>query len=281
MFKKIIALLMVLVICSGTITAFGNSNISLVTENIIEDGITKTIQYFDKIKIVSWEEENKLIVEQYDADGILVETSIGDRQSKEIVIKNSTGSYTINANDALRIISEEDIPIPYSFKKIATIKASNILTSTRKTMNLFEEIETAKNTTYEVTKYNGRLATFITSVGIGIGVSALVAGNIIGAIVSAGLGIISGEVINITSSVTLSCKAYAYNYYGQDSISGDKSTTYNKSGYKYVINDDYHVAFKDKVYYDGLLYNMIDSDTNYKLTVMLVRNLYGVDFDIY
>ena len=282
MLKKIISLLMVFVMCSGNITIFANSNISLVAETIVEDEFIKTVQYFGEIKIISWEDEDELIIEQYNSDETLVETNIGNKKSKDIVVENYLDEpCTINANDILNIVREEDLPTFYSStKKVATIKAANILTNTRKTMNLFEEIKSAKNTTYKVSKYNGTLSNFITAVAIGIGVSAAIAGNIVGAFVSAGLGTITGKIIDFTSSTTLSCKKYPYSYYGQDSVSGAESSNY-ESGYKYVINDDEYASLKNNVYYGGLIYNVIDSDTDYKISVMLVRNLYGVDFDVY
>lgn len=281
MFKKIIALILTIVICFGTVTAFANSDISFETETIEEDGVTKTVIYFGEIKIVSWEKNDELIVEQYDADGTWVETNVGNRISKEITVYSPEESYTTYAENVIGIINEEDLPAVYSFNKVASIKAINSLTGMRKTMDLYEELGSAKNTTYKVSKYNGTLANFISAVAIGIGISSLVAGKVVSAMVEAGLGIISGKIIDFTSSVTLSCKAYPYNYYGKDSSSGDKSDTYKSAGHKYVINDDDHIAFKNKVYYDGLVYDKINSTVDYNLGVMIVRNLYGIDFDIY
>lgn len=281
MFKKIIALLLVCAMSSGTITSFAASNNSLETETIVKDGIEKTIQYFDEIKIVYWENEDELIVEQYDLDGILVETNIGNKESKEILVENSEGSYAMNANDVLSIISEEDLPVTYSFSKVGSVQATNLITSTRKTMNLFEQQGSAKNTTYKVSKYNGTLSNFITAVSIGIGVGLGVSGLIAQAFASAGLGVIAGKIIDITSTVTLSCKAYAYDYYGIDSISGAQSSTYSKAGNKYIINDDNNVAFKNKTYYDGLVYNKLGSGEDHRLSTLLVGNLYGVDYEVY
>lgn len=281
MIKKIMALMLTVVMCSGTFTAFAKSENLYSLDSIEDNGITKYIQYFGDIKIVSWENDEEIVVEQYDSDGILVETSIGNKETNEIINHTADSQYITNSEDVIECISSEDLPILYSFNEIATINAINPLNGTRKTMDLYEEVGSAKNTTYKVSKYNGALANYIASVAIGIGISTPIAGNVVTSLVTAGIGFIVGEIINITSTITLSCKKYAYNYYGKDSISGEKSATYDEAGFKYVINDDEHVAFYNQVYYDGFVYDKINSTVDYNLSVMIVRNLYGIDYDVY
>lgn len=142
-------------------------------------------------------------------------------------------------------------------------------------MYLYQKIGSAKNTTYTVKKYHGELASFISSLAAGLTVEGKVA-----TVIASVIGAVAGHIISVTSSITLSCKAYAYSYYGKDSSSGLKSKTLNNCGHKYIINDDNHTNFKNKVYYDGFVYGKIDDTTDYNLSVMIINNLYGEDFDV-
>ncbi|MEA4968440.1 MAG: hypothetical protein VB048_10040 [Bacteroidaceae bacterium] len=90
------------------------------------------------------------------------------------------------------------------------------------------------------------------------------------------IGLVKDGVISITSSITLSCKSYAYSYYGKDSSSGLKSKTLKNCGHKYVVNDGNHKEFNNKVYYDGLVYK----NNSYRLSEKIVNNLYGVDYEV-
>lgn len=283
MIKRLLALLMIFVMCFGTVTAFAKMDSYYSLEQMEENEIKKTVQNFGDIKIISWESGNEVIVEQYDSNGAWVETNIGNRITKDIEVKTATKTYTTSAEDVVTLVSERDLsaPVTFSSNKVGTIKASNLLTNTKKTMYLYEEVGTGKQSTHTVGKYKGTLANFIASMAIGLGVSEEIAGKMAGAFTAAGIGIIVGKLIEITMTVNLAAIAYPHNYYGKDSASGKKSTTYQKAGYKYIINDEVHVAFMNKTYYDKLVYNKIDSDTDYKLGVMIVRNLYGVDYDIY
>lgn len=283
MIKRLLALLMIFVMCFGTVTAFAKTDSYYSLEQMEEDEIKKTVQYFGDVKIISWESGNEVIVEQYDSNGAWVETNIGNRMTKDIEVKTATKTYTTSAKDVVTLVSERDLsaPVTFSFNKVGTIKAANILTNTKKTMYLYEEVGTGKQSTHTVGKYEGTLANFIASIAVSLGVSEFVAGEVAGALVSAGIGLLVGKLIEITMTVNLAAIEYPYNYYGKDSASGEKSTIYRKAGYKYIINDEKHVAFTNKIYYDKLVYDKIDSDTDYKLGVMIVRNLYGVDYDIY
>lgn len=135
MFKKIIALLMIFVMSLGTVTAFGAQK-ELSQETIVEDGFQKTIQYIGDNEIVTWDDGNKVYVEQYDLDGNLVETAIGNRDNKEVEVTNEEGSYTVNSEDIIEIVDSTDIPSiqssSSSYTKVASIKAYNPLTSTKK-----------------------------------------------------------------------------------------------------------------------------------------------------
>lgn len=280
MLRKITAIFLVLIMSFGTVTAFASQKDSFSTETIVENGIEKSVTYFGEIKIVSWDDDDEVYVEQYDSDGTLVETNIGNRTTKKVKVISDTEVYTMNADDVIKIVSTEELPVPYSFSKIDTIKAYSAVDKLTKNMYLYQEIGSAQRTGYRIEKYNGKVANFVANLATGISVSAAIANAMLDNLVASGIGVITGTIIEIFSSIYVSCDAYAYNYYGKDSTSGEKSSTLKKAGYKYIVNDDLKDAFNGEVYYDGFVYKKINSITDYNLCIQLVTNLYGANYDV-
>lgn len=278
--KKVIAMFMVLTMIFGNVTAFGAQKENSISSSY-ENEDEKIVYYIGDIKLVAWENEDEIVIEQYDEDDNLVERAVGNRNSDIIEVTDGIDTYEMDANDVISVtdVSYEPARASGSFSKVATVKAFDLITGARKTMYLYEKMGSGKNTTYTVNRYNGKVASFVLALVKYLFITEYIGFKIIDSIIDAGLGVITGESISITSSITLSCKAYPYSYYGKDS-GGEKSDTYSNCGYKYVINDEFHKAFYNKSYFDGLVYDEISSNIDRKLELAIVNNLYGVDYDV-
>ena len=278
--KKVIAMFMVLTMIFGNVTAFGAQKENSISSSY-ENEDEKIVYYIGDIKLVAWENEDEIVIEQYDEDDNLVERAVGNRNSDIIEVTDGIDTYEMDANDVISVtdVSYEPARASGSFSKVATVKAFDLITGARKTMYLYEKMGSWKNTTYTVNRYNGKVASFVLALVKYLFITEYIGFKIIDSIIDAGLGVITGESISITSSITLSCKAYPYSYYGKDS-GGEKSDTYSNCGYKYVINDEFHKAFYNKSYFDGLVYDEISSNIDRKLELAIVNNLYGVDYDV-
>ena len=145
-------------------------------------------------------------------------------------------------------------------------------------MYLYEDIGSAVHTTYSIRSFNGTVATLAVGIAAGLSVSAFVAGEVIAAIVSAGLGVLVGEILNISTKITLAADKYNLKYYGKDSKTGKKSDTYDKTC-KYIITDEESSRINE-VYYDGGgYYSPNDDDATSKLMYYIVSNLYGTNYE--
>ena len=278
--KKVIAMFMVLTMIFGNVTAFGAQKENSISSSY-ENEDEKIVYYIGDIKLVAWENENEIVIEQYDEDDNLVERAVGNRNSDIIEVTDGIDTYEMDANDVISVtdISYEPARASGSFSKVATVKAFDLITGARKTMYLYEKMGSGKNSTYTVNRYNGELVAFVASVVLALAVTEIVGISIVDALISNGIAEVVNEIIEITSSITLSSKAYPYSYYGKDS-GGEKSDTYSNCGYKYVINDEAHKAFYNKSYFDGLVYDKISATIDRKLELAIVNNLYGVDYDV-
>ena len=278
--KKVIAMFMVLTMIFGNVTAFGAQKENSISSSY-ENEDEKIVYYIGDIKLVAWENEDEIVIEQYDEDDNLVERAVGNRNSDIIEVTDGIDTYEMDANDVITVtdVSYEPARASGSFSKVATVKAFDLITGARKTMYLYEKMGSGKNTTYTVNRYNGELVAFVASVVLALAVTEIVGISIVDALISNGIAEVVNKIIEITSSITLSSKAYPYSYYGKDS-GGEKSDTYSNCGYKYVINDEFHKAFYNKSYFDGLVYDEISATIDRKLELAIVNNLYGVDYDV-
>ena len=216
--KKVIAMFMVLTMIFGNVTAFGAQKENSISSSY-ENEDEKIVYYIGDIKLVAWENEDEIVIEQYDEDDNLVERAVGNRNSDIIEVTDGIDTYEMDANDVISVtdVSYEPARASGSFSKVATVKAFDLITGARKTMYLYEKMGSGKNTTYTVNRYNGKVASFVLALVKYLFITEYIGFKIIDSIIDAGLGVITGESISITSSITLSCKAYPYSYYGKDS----------------------------------------------------------------
>lgn len=283
MFKKAVALGMVAVMSMGCVTsAFAAPNTANECQIVVADGIEKAVLYIGGNKIISWEDGDYVITEQYD-EGFFVCRAVGNRTTGEILSTNNKNEVERIATSEVGTSSVKEAVSSRgggSYTSVGKIGASNTFTQEKNKMNVYESLTSKKTTTYTIKKYNGTLANYVSSVAIGLGVSALIAGNIVGALVAAGVGTVAGTVINITSSDTVSAVRYTTNYYGKDVSTSKSSAKITNSGYKYTVTDDLN-ALKGTVYYEGECYNPKDFNASLILLDRLVHNLYGIDFTPY
>ena len=275
MTKRIVsALLIICLTFSTSVTAFAQGTKSTYVQN--EQG--KSISYIGEYKLVLWDSGNIIYAEQYDSRGSLIASATANRSNGEVITTDAIASNRFNVNDIVQTISTEILPSTYSFKKVGTFPVYNRVDLDRHSMYLYEDIGSAVHTTYSIRSFNGTVATLAVGIAAGLSVSAFVAGEVIAAIVSVGLGVLVGEILNISTKITLAADKYNLKYYGKDSKTGKKSDTYDKT-YKYIITDEESSRINE-VYYDGGgYYSPNDDDATSKLMYYIVSNLYGTNYE--
>ena len=217
-------------------------------------------------------------VKQYDLQGNLVVSVIGNRNNGQIAMYDDQGTSIFNAEEVIEKISTTFLPTLYSFQRVATFPVYDRITLDRQTMYLYEDVSSAVHTTYDIGSFSGTLGVFVTSVVISLGVSMVIANALAADILSAGLAILVGEILEISTSITLAADKYHLSYYGQDSKTGRKSATYDQT-YRYIITDETSNKLNN-VYYDGSCYYDANDDTpTLKLTQYIVPNLYGPNYE--
>ncbi len=252
----------------------------------MESGVTKTVLSINQNKIILWDDGDKVVVEQYDkGSNKLVERSTGNRKTGEIKSVGIEGkTQTFSASDVVsKSVSsktyETSRAAASSFSYLGKVSAVNIKDRITKTMKVYESLSNKTQTTYTVKRYNGNLASFISSLVVGLGLEATMGGGLIPALVGAGVAVVTGKIIEITTSITLASLRYSCSYYGEDTKTGNKSKTYKNSGYKYVINSSDNSKFRGKVFYEGHTFDPKDFDGSYQVAQFLVQNLYGGSFE--
>ena len=229
-----------------------------------------------QVKLVLWDSENIVYAEQYNSNGNLIASATANRSTGEVITSDAIASNKFNANDIIETISAEILPSTYSFNRVGTFPVYNRINLDRYSMYLYEDIGSAVHTTYSIKSFNGTIAALVVSIGAGMSVPAFIANGIISAIVSGGLGVLAGEILNISTTITLAADKYNLKYYGQDSKTGSKSDTYSKT-YKYIITDEESRRINE-VYYDGgAYYSPNNDDVTARLMQYIVPNLYGTD----
>lgn len=284
MYKKIISLFLAFCMSFGMMSsAFaGSKNYESLTS--VENGIQKNTIYFGKNKLVTWDDGNYVYAEQYDSSGNLIESAVGNRNSKKVLVSNEQTSYSLNSENVVSPSSTISAPRASSalrassFYKVATLPVINMVTYDNQTMYLYQKTGSASQTTYKLKLYDGSLANFAASFAVGLGVAAFIASDVIGALVAAGVGVITGTAIEITSTKTLAAKKYPLSYYGKDKKTGETSDTMDQRGYKYVINETGSNLINE-TYYDGLAYDPDSTDNSERLLQYIVPNLYGSNYE--
>lgn len=272
MSRRILSLL--LVICfvfSTSVNAFAKETTAI---NMQEDeGVC--VFYVGDNKLILWESDNSVYVEQHDLQGNLIVSGIADRISGEIVMSDNN---IFNASDIVETISSNLSPSLYTFVKVGTFPIYNRITLDRKTMYLYEQTGSAVHTTYSIRSYSGTIAALAAGIATGMAVPTAIASNLVSCIISAGLGVLVSDTLNIGTKITLAADKYQLDYYGKDSITGKKSSTYSQTD-KYIITDELSNKI-NKVYYEGSCYYNPSNDTpTSKLLQYIVPNLYGTDYE--
>ena len=286
MFKKIIALAMTFVMSVGGVVnayaAVGGEN-QFVSTN--EQG--KSTLVIGENKLVAWDNGNEVFVEHYDLNDNLLYTAVSSRDTVDIVTTGVDKTVKkMNAKDFGNTIVKEVNPGMSimgfnSFSKVATVGVSNIFTQERATMHVYEKMTNRKDTTYTVNKTSTELASIAAAVAVGLVVPSGYAIAIVEALVNAGIGYVSGKIVTILTSTTLSVYRYDLSYYGKDKITADTSPTFNKCGYKYVAKDDLKEWLRGEEYFDGQYYDPEDFTASLSLLDVMTEYLYGVDFSPY
>ena len=266
-----------LIICltfSTSATVFAQDAKSTYIQN--EQG--KSISYIGEYKLVLWDSGNIVYAEQYNSQGTLIASATANRSNGEIIASDAITNKRFNVNDIVETISVKNLPSTYSFKKVGTFPVYNRVDLDRHSMHLYEDIGSAVHTTYSIRSFSGTIASLAVGIAAGMLVPASIASKIVAAIISAGLGVVGGDILNIGTKITLAADKYNLKYYGSDSKTGKKSATYDKT-YKYIITDEESSKINE-VYYDGGgYYDPNNNDATSLLMQYIVPNLYGIDYE--
>lgn len=275
MIKRILsALLIICLTFSTSATVFAQDAKSTYIQN--EQG--KSISYIGEYKLVLWDSGNIVYAEQYNSQGTLIASATANRSNGEIIASDAITNKRFNVNDIIETISVKNLPSTYSFKKVGTFPVYNRVDLDRHSMHLYEDIGSAVHTTYSIRSFSGTIASLAVGIAAGMLVPASIASKIVAAIISAGLGVVGGDILNIGTKITLAADKYNLKYYGSDSKTGKKSATYDKT-YKYIITDEESSKINE-VYYDGGgYYDPNNNDATSLLMQYIVPNLYGIDYE--
>lgn len=268
------ALLIICLTFSTSATVFAQDAKSTYIQN--EQG--KSISYIGEYKLVLWDSGNIVYAEQYNSQGTLIASATANRSNGEIIASDAITNKRFNVNDIVETISVKNLPSTYSFKKVGTFPVYNRVDLDRHSMHLYEDIGSAVHTTYSIRSFSGTIASLAVGIAAGMLVPASIASKIVAAIISAGLGVVGGDILNIGTKITLAADKYNLKYYGSDSKTGKKSATYDKT-YKYIITDEESSKINE-VYYDGGgYYDPNNNDATSLLMQYIVPNLYGIDYE--
>ena len=275
MFKRMVSTLLVIcIIFSTSVPAFAQGTIS----TDIQNEQNKSVSYIGEYKLVLWELGNIVYAEQYDSQGNLIVSGNANKTNGEINISNNNTNRKFNATGIVKTISTNNLRSTNSFKKVGTFPVWSVLHPDRYSMYLYEDQGSASHTTYSIRSFSGTIATLALGIAAGMLVPASIASKLVASIISAGLGLISGEILNIGTKITLAADKYNLRYYGQDSETSEKSKIYDAT-YKYIITDEESDRINE-VYYDTATYYDPDDDNpTFRLMQYIVPNLYGVDYE--
>lgn len=273
--KRIISVLLIICLTFSTsATVFAQNTSSTYIQN--EQG--KSISYIGDYKLVLWDSGNIVYAEQYNSQDNLIASATANRSNGEIIASDAFANNRFNVNDIIETISTDILPSTYSFNRIGTFPVYNRVNLDRHSMYLYENIGSAVHTTYSIRTFSGTVAALAVGIATGMAVPSSIASRIVAAIISAGLGVVSGDILNIGTKITLAADKYNLKYYGKDSKTGKKSTTYSKTC-KYIITDEESDKI-NKVYYEGGgYYDSNNKNATSLLMQYIVPNLYGNDYE--
>lgn len=274
MFKRMVSTLLVIcIIFSTSVPAFAQGTIS----TDIQNEQNKVVSYIGEYKLVLWELGNIVYAEQYDSQGNLIVSGNANRTNGEINISDNNTNSKFNATEIVETISTNILPSTYSFKKVGTFTAWSMLHPDRYSMYLYEDQGSATRTTYSIRSFEGTIASLALGIAIGMVVPTPIANKFVSALISAGLCLVVGDTLNISTKITLSADKYNLKYYGQDSETSKKSKTIDGTC-RYIIADEESDKINE-VYYDTNVYYDPDEGPSIMLMQLIVPNLYGVDYE--
>lgn len=225
-------------------------------------------------KLISWEDENEMIFEQYDENDELVERVVIDKKTERVTsYTEELGVRSIQLETFKNKAAESDIT-PRSAKKVDTVTAFNILTSASKNMDIYETTSVEDVGDYSIPKTSTTVARFVAQLALALKLPAEASGNLLAAMVSVGICMIVDEAVVAILDVKVNAEATYYTYYGKDTASGKKSSNY-QSGTIFKVTDS--GKYLNETYIEGDIY---DNTSAYKIAKLLAQNLYGVDFDV-
>ena len=274
MFKRMVSTLLVIcIIFSTSVPVFAQDSIS----TDIQNEQNKIVSYIGEYKLVLWELGNIVYAEQYDSQGTLIVSGNANKTNGEINIFNNNTYSKFNATEIVETISTNLLPTTYSFKRVGTYTAWSALYPERYSMYLYEDQGSATHTTYSIRSFSGTIASLALGIAAGLIVPASIASKIVTSIISAGLGLITGEILNIGTKITLAADKYNLKYYGQDSETRKKSKTYDAT-YKYIITDEESKKLNEVYYTTNAYYDTAEGPTP-MLMQFIVPNLYGTEYE--
>ena len=274
MFKRMVSTLLVIcIIFSTSVPVFAQDSIS----TDIQNEQNKIVSYIGEYKLVLWELGNIVYAEQYDSQGTLIVSGNANKTNGEINIFNNNTYSKFNATEIVETISTNLLPTTYSFKRVGTYTAWSALYPERYSMYLYEDQGSATHTTYSIRSFSGTIASLVLGIAAGLIVPASIASKIVTSIISAGLGLITGEILNIGTKITLAADKYNLKYYGQDSETRKKSKTYDAT-YKYIITDEESKKLNEVYYTTNAYYDPAEGHTP-MLMQFIVPNLYGTEYE--
>lgn len=233
-------------------------------------------------EIMSWEDGYYLVVDQYDTDGNLFDRVVYDKNAGTATSsynEKTTGSSEFIVEN-LEVQNDKQIQLLQTREGtyIDKVRAVNGLTlpPTEKTMMVFVEEGDTITTTCTIPSGAKTVAQLVVAFTTGLLVSASVANLLVAAAIGAGIGSLSGGVVEVLIPTKFACETTYISYYGKDQTTSEKSDSW-QCAERHVITDEAS-AYLDEVYVEGFVY---DGDQAQTIANNLCKNLYGVNFQAY
>ncbi len=280
--KKITSLLMLLVLVVSTpMNSYAASDNS-------KNRFEYTNQNGDTITIQTLETKNGYVSKTYDSNNNLIETASIAKGGDEIDIKFSNGKTDIVSMSEFEIVEipaakQVEVPnitiqssvVPSGFSYVGQYRLELDGQLGWKYMKVYYDDQYDGIKTYSIRNWSGTIGALVLGMITGLGVGAVIAHAIIGALIGSGLGVFTGDLLGISSSVSLACYAYSQILYTEDSSEPYRyRVTKDYGGTKYIVGDIDHPGLIDDVYYEGTSVGAFN-DYYYALMDPTIYHTYG------
>lgn len=238
-----------------------------------QEGVEKLTVSIENRKLISWEDDREMVFEEYDEYNNLVDRVSVDKKTNKAISYSEVGTEILDIplyNHAINKNSTANKKA-VSTKRVDTVEAYNTITSTAKSMEVYESSE-GFDTDFVLPSTIKTLAKLATQIAIGLAVSSAIATNFVATLVSAGICWVSDKIYETTGEKVRAVR-YELDYYGKDKKTSKKSKTLD-GGRMYQVTSGKKI---NKKYYEGLTY----AKSGNKIANLLANNLYGVDFKVY